>query len=513
MTTPVAPMSDPVDPAAPAGHSPLTLILIAVAALAAIVIGGGAFAVVKIMGGGGDQPSTAMPDTTAVYAQVDIDPSVGQKVAALKFFDGMDTKELEEMRDGQGREALFDWIAEDGDNALSDMDYEEDVEPWLGDRAGVGVVSGATTEDLVPILAIQVKDEAAAESFLNEVVEAEDETDDVEFFFRGDYAVFAGPAEIEGVKQALDAGTLADSDAFTSDVSSLGEQGIVSMWADLPAFQELSDSVNKEMGMSLSDAATTPFIDSQAELEGRLAATLRFEDDAIELYGAAFDSGAETIAGGDSAHLISTLPEDTAAAFGIEHGDQYVDQVWTLLEEAYPNDVAEVQQEAAAEGFNLPEDVKTLVGDSMVIAAGPEIVNLDTMDDSNVPVGYQAHTDADAAVDLIDRVIAASGEDLPVPYGAEGDTFIVAGSEPYYDALAGGGDLGSNRAFELSVPDADDADVAAFVSLNEFESAYLGEIEDDQERTVVESMAAVGMRASSDGEGGGTFSVRLVFDE
>ncbi|CAN5389550.1 hypothetical protein BH23ACT6_BH23ACT6_05660 [soil metagenome] len=512
MSTASAPMPDPIDPAASTSRSSMPWVLLAAAALAAVVIGGGAFAVMAATGAGGDRPDSAIPGSTAFYAEVDIDPSVGQKVAALQFFDGLDTEELEEMRDGRGRAALFDLVADEPDSPLVDLDYESDIEPWLGDRLGLGALAGDTEDDFIPVFALQVKDEAAAQDFLDTLMADEEASKEVDFFFRGDYAVFTAPQDTEAIKIALDAGTLADNENYASDMDSLGQQGVMSIWADLPAFQGLSDTYTDDL-MALSDVGGSALMDSQAELKGRMAATLRFDENAIEFYGQAIDTGSETIEGGDSAHLISALPSDTAMAFGLEHGDQYIDQVWTVLEEAFPEDVAQVQQEAAAEGFDLPGDITTMVGDSLVVAAGPQIVDLEATGSAEIPVGYQASTDADAAVALLEKVMEASGEDLGLPYGSQDGVFTVAGSEAYFDTLVGGGDLGSTREFELAVPDADDADVAAFVNLNALESTYLTELEAGQERDMAETMAAVGMRASSDGEGGGSFTLRLVFDE
>ncbi len=516
---------DYLDPDSSAKRSALPWILVIVGLVAALAIGGGALAVRAMTGGSGDQPSSAMPSTVAAYAQVDIDPSVGQKVAALQFFDGLDTAELEEMRDGKGREALFEWISEEDNGALGDMNYEEDIEPWLGDRAGVGVLPGATTEDLVPVVAIQVKDEAAATTFLDELMASEEGSEDVGYFFRGDYVVFSQTSDLEGIKMALDAGTLADSAEFTDDMAAIGDQGIVSMWANLPAFQELSNSVNEELGATMSElSGDTPFMDGEVTLEGRMAGTLRFDKDAIELYAAAFDAGGEKIEGGDSAQLISTLPGDTTTAFSFEHGDQYIDQMWTVLSEAYPDDVAEAQQMAADEGFALPGDIKTMLGNSAVFSTGADLATIDETlggeGNGEIPsVGYQASTDSAAAVAIVDKIMALGGEEelaaegLDLPYGAEDDTFIITSNQSYYDALKNGGDLSSNRDFTVAVPDADEADAAGYINLNAFESLYLEEFEAGQDRDMAETMAAIGMRTTSDDQGGATFSLRLVFDE
>jgi len=525
MSTPAA-TPDYLDPDSSAKSSALPWILVIIGLVAAVAIGGGALAVRAMTGGSGDQPSSAMPSTVAAYAQVDIDPSVGQKVAALQFFDGLDTEELEEMRDGKGREALFEWISEEDNRALGDMNYEEDVEPWLGDRAGVGVLPGATTEDLSAVVAVQVTDEAAASSFLERLMASEEGSEEVDYFFRGDYVIFSETSDLEGIKIALDAGTLADSAEFSDDMAAIGDQGIVSMWANLPAFQELSNSVSEELGATMSElSADTPFMDGEAELEGRMAGTVRFDKDAIELYAAAFDAGGEKIEGGDSAQLISSLPGDTTTAFSFEHGDQYVDQIWTTLNEAYPDEVTEAQQMAAEEGFALPDDVKTMLGSSAVFSTGADLATIDDMlsDETGTAelpsIGYQANTDSAAAVALVDKIMALVGDEelaaegIDPPYGAEDETFIITSNQSYYDALVKGGELGSMRDFTVAVPNADDADAAGYINLNAFESLYLEEFEAGQDRDMAETMAAIGMSTTSDDEGGATFSLRLVFDE
>ena len=56
---------------------------------AVLLIGGGAYAATQLMGSTGDQPDSVLPASAAVYVGVDVDPSVGQKVAAVRFFQGL----------------------------------------------------------------------------------------------------------------------------------------------------------------------------------------------------------------------------------------------------------------------------------------------------------------------------------------------------------------------------------------------------------------------------------------
>lgn len=512
MSTATAPRPDPIDPAASTSRVSVPWMLLAAATSTAVVIGGGAFAAVAAVGAGGDRPDSAIPGNTAFYAEVDIDPSVGQKIAALQFFDGMDTKELEELREGRGREALFDLVADQSDSPFADLDYEADIEPWLGDRLGVGAVPGVDDE-LIPVLVLQVTDETAAQDALAAIRAEEDATEEFDFFFRGDYAVFTEPQDTQSIEAALDAGTLADNATFNADMESLGQQGVASMWADLPAFQSLSDQARQEVANRLDDADAAALTDADVDLQGRLAATVRFDQEAIEVSGRAIDTGAEAVAKGDGASLISTLPDDTAIAVGVEHGDQYVNQAWALLEEAMGDDIAKVQQEAAAQGFTLPDDITTVLGDSAVLSAGPGLGNVASMFTTGIPVGYSARTDADAAATVVDKAMEAADQEFDLSSGSTDGVFTIAGSQAYQDELVAGGNLGSTRDFTLAVPGAEGADMAAFVDLNALEATYLPMVDDAQARTMLESLATVGMSATSDGEGGGSFSLRLAFDE
>ncbi len=58
-----------------------------VAIAAAVLLGGAAWALVAVLGGGGPQPAEALPASTAAYFRIDLDPSAGQKIAALRLAD------------------------------------------------------------------------------------------------------------------------------------------------------------------------------------------------------------------------------------------------------------------------------------------------------------------------------------------------------------------------------------------------------------------------------------------
>ena len=106
-----------------------------------LVIGGGAFAVRAALGGGGDQPASALPANTVAYGRIDLDPSASQKIAALRLAD-----KFPGFEDATGitdpevdlRERLWQLIQE-GEAAADGIDYATDIEPWLGSRVGDGL--------------------------------------------------------------------------------------------------------------------------------------------------------------------------------------------------------------------------------------------------------------------------------------------------------------------------------------------------------------------------------------
>lgn len=537
MTAPPAGTFDPPQGGASYTYEPPTqgssnrpVLLVALAVVAALVIGGGAWAVTRSLGGGGDQPASALPQDTAAYLRVDIDPSVGQKIAAVRFFQGFDDEVLETLRDDDIRAKAFEWMAEQ-DESFAAINYDEDIEPWLGDRLGVGVVPNGTDEPYFGI-ALQVKDEDAAQDGLTKLQEATNASggegaDGLDWYFHGDYAVLTTTEAVGTLQDLTEAGTLADKDTFREDMDALGDQGVLSGWVDVEPLASLADSPLAEESLNsasmmdptgaLGSMSGTSQLAEQVA-SGRFAVAVRFSEDSIEVGGVTRGIEGMGVDGGDSGHVILDLPEDTLAAFSLEHGDQYVAQAYELLKQEFPEDFAEAEAQASEAGFTLPGDIQTLVGSSLVLAIGPGILGLEnTMDDLDIwEIAYRTETDTDAAEDLLARAFELTGdpqaEQMLVRRSDDG-VLTLGVSQPYVDAVAGGGNLGGNSTFQAAVPNANDAQSVFYVNVNAFEHLYLPEIEDAETREALELLAAVGYSASNDADGNGEFTFRLVADE
>jgi hypothetical protein len=132
--------------------------------LAVALLGGGvAFAASKLSGGGA-QPDEAVPASAVAYFSVDFDPSAGQKVDALRFARKFPSAGAKIGSDDDLRKALFDSIKGDGDLK---GDWATDVEPWLGDRAGLAVLPAAQDgDDPGVVVVLAVKDATKAKAGL-----------------------------------------------------------------------------------------------------------------------------------------------------------------------------------------------------------------------------------------------------------------------------------------------------------------------------------------------------------
>ncbi|QFG67611.1 DUF3352 domain-containing protein [Ornithinimicrobium pratense] len=476
---------------------------------AAVLITGGAYAA-TMLGGGGDRPASVLPGGAAVYAQVDLDPDAGQKISAVRFFQGLDPELREQFSEGQWREWAWTQLRDEVDGA-EDIDFATDIEPWLGDRAGLALLPQGEGEEPVVTIALQVQDGDAALAFFDERTQA---NDDIAYWLESDYLVFTEQDAQQTVQAAVAEGTLAENETFSSDMDDLGEAGIMAFWADTA---ELDDMLGA--GANPAMAMTGGMVNSEMpEVAGRTAATVRLTPDAIELHGVV--RGAEGVAipeNSDVDSLVTQLPADTAVAISMDNGAAMIQSAWDYYAEQNPEEVADATQQAAAEGFSLPDDIKMILGDSMSLSAGPGIIDA-FMDvsptDSGmpaVPIGYRVATDTDRLQTMLNENGLGAGV---LALREDDGVLTLGGDQAYVDALAdGSGDtLGDHELFTAAVADADDAQMVLFVNVNPFEEYYLPEITDTNARSALEQLGAIGISGTNENASDGHFTLRLVAD-
>ena len=347
--------------AAPAARN-LKPVLIGGAAVAAVAVAGGAAWAAMSFFSTGEQPAAALPAGTLAYAGIDLDPSGGQKIEALRMLNkfpafedelGLDT-------DDDLRKALFDEI-QGGEDACDNLEYARDIEPWLGNRAGVGMIDAEPTV----VFVVQVSDADAAAAGLEKLKNcvANGDADkaappdaDLGFAIEGDWAVLAETTEIaERVAADGAASSLADDADFQTWTGRAGDPGVLTVYAAAEAASAIFDSADGLLPMAGLDPslevgggdATDEMEKAFEDFDG-MAATLRFSDGSLELESAGgFGLQTSTFYGTDRGDdAMATLPADTVAAFGLGFQEGWLD---TLSESV---------GDLTGEGESLQDDVR-----------------------------------------------------------------------------------------------------------------------------------------------------------
>ena len=382
------------------------------------------------------------------------------------------------------------------DDLLAQQDpgvtYERDIEPWLGERAGLFVTE--LGDDAQPdfFLIFAVTDEAAAQDTVDSLNEVDssprteetyegvsytlDDEDSAVGFIDG-FLVIGTVAAFEAAVDASAGDSLADNGAYMELIDLALEDRVGSAYVDTPA---LIDEL--EASGALSREAVDPVLGQLGVAgEGALLASAGLSADELsfELAGAASDDGAQigsalleqlpadswlALAGGDVGGAIS------AAAAGLAGGAELGSGA---------GDVAGALERGL--GLNLAADFGW-VGDAAAFVTGSSVLSIgagivaDTTDPAVSAASLQRLGDSLARGGSVD-ITPTEGEvgfrlSLPsLPIGAEvvqrGDQVLAAGGSTTVEDLASPepGGLSASEDFQRA-QDAlgDDFEVGAFLN-------------------------------------------------
>jgi hypothetical protein len=220
------------------------------------LIVGGIVALVALGGAGawaawsffstGPQPAEALPASTMAYVSIDLDPSGGQKIEALRtlrkfpaFEDevGLDT-------DDDVRTWIFEEIQKSA--ACDDLDYDDDIAPWLGDRMALAAVDTGG-DDPEPVLVLQVTDEDAADEGLQKLQDCAG--DDGAWAIDDGWAlVGASQDTVDDVAADAADSPLSDDEDYTRWTAEAGDPGIAAAYLAPEAGEILAGDLDQGMG-------------------------------------------------------------------------------------------------------------------------------------------------------------------------------------------------------------------------------------------------------------------------
>jgi hypothetical protein len=468
----------------PANDNRKRLVVLGALVAGGAVVAGGAWAATSFFSTG-SQPAEALPDSTVAYFSVDLDPSGGQKIEAIKTlrkFPGF-TDKVNLETDDDLRERFFEEVTSSGE--CEGLDYAEDIEPWLGSRAAVAAVDLGEDQP-TPVGVIQVTDAGAAEDGVAALIDtcggtAEGDSEVGGWVVDGDWMVLAETKEIaQQVVDAADGSTLASDASFGKWTGEAGEDGFMSFYVAKAAAQYLDDAAG--MGSMLGGMPAAGEEDVPEELQQMIddfdgaAATIRFDDGAVEVEYAMSNYQKDLTGFVDSeegASMVADLPADTVAAMGFSLEKGWAQAMLDYVKNSVPDESATIDEQLAQfeseTGLAFPEDIETLLGEGMTMSVGSGI-DPDAITNGGpgeVPAGITIKGDAAEIQAVLDKISAqVPSEMADFMKVTEGDgTAVLALQDDYRSKLESGGDLGSSDDY-AKVIEQDDAQMVLFVSFD-----------------------------------------------
>jgi hypothetical protein len=485
----------------PAGGRGRTVALVG-SVLAIVAVGAGGAVVFNQVSGGGAQPESVMPATTIAFAKVDLDPAAGQKLDAIRFARKFPAAEGKVKDDSDLREVIIKGLQDDGE--LKGVDYARDIEPWLGQRIGVGAIPGSDgSSEPTVVVALAVTDRGKAQESLPKVETSMQAACQV----LEDYAVCTDSNEkLADILSATKKGTLADSANFSKDMADLGENGVAAAWFDAGKANDLLGAVpGGLMGAMPSTAGGVG--------KGRVAMALRFDGPHLELAG--HTNGATTnFAGKESAGSIEALPKGTLAAVTVANAGEQLRAGWPELEKSFKSLAGDQEfADGLAEaqdflGIKLPDDLYAALGSQFSVAFGGL-----GADQSDLKVAVVSNGDKAVLQKLADAAGQQMGFGDPIGGGgltlkSAGDRTVVSLTDGYADEVANGSGLGDTAGFKAAVKDADKAQVVGYVDIAGLLTAFKDDVPVDEVRNF-SALSAFGFSVTGDGDSS-DFTMRLT---
>jgi hypothetical protein len=492
-------MSMPTDPGQPAGPTPDFLIspgattlpehpsrrrlprgLVAgAAALAMALVVGGAYAAGSYLSGGGTQPEQVLPTGAFAFVKVDLDPAANQKVAVYQL--SRKFPDLFSAAGGSDRALKDSVVAGMLDRLGSDISYERDIKPWLGDRVALaayprGKEGTGATLPVTPVLAIQYTDEGKMAAAMSKIAKSDDEFGWATT--QGYVVVSDGDAAAHALVRRGESSPLSDDDTFSHDVTALDGDQLAVAWVDIAGAAKASTSLGPTMfgapalGLAGTGATATT---------GRAAFGVHADKDYLEVQGRTYGvSGG--VAAEEGTGLAGSMPADSLAAVSATGLGKALTNAWSTFSGS-GSDVFGLARAADELGLRLPDDFDAVFGTETAIG-----VSGDLGASPHVTIRSRGG-DADRAKAIADTVARRFlGSRAVVEKTSDG--FVVGDDGATVRASAKGDEsVGGTATYRRAVPDAARASVVAFIDLGR----VLDAAGDSEASSKLHALSAIGV--------------------
>lgn len=487
---------------------------------AAVLIGGGAYAATQFMGDNELNLAGVTPSSSFMYAELDLDPSGGQKLNALDSI-----KKVEELANSMTdkEEDKMNFEESVYEAHFKDIPLEE-INEWSAGQMAVTSVENTgdkyASSSQQPIAIYEITDMEKAQATVDKVISQEKSGDDSK---RGisappkHYEVFEGYMVVANTKEAYDAyqaemnkGILSDNPQFIADREKFDDD-FGYFWVDLGLAQEVAgkESVSNPT-LSPYAGATSNLTDTEdSEITGRMAGSLSFQNKSIDLTVQAIDMTldgekvADTTIGKDP-KLLGELDKKTIGALVMAEPSENLKKSWKDLDKTVgKEEVAQIETSIEeATGAIIPDEWEKILGSELAIG-----ISMDAKTDTTPEnVKFEALTkgDTSTAWKKVADALNPSMDEYGIDVVEKDGTTRIA--KIGYDAPTE--KLSAHELYNVALPDLNKANGAFWLNIDALIEAMPEESKKDVK---VDNVGVVGMTSHGE-DGNSTVKLRWAFN-
>jgi hypothetical protein len=440
---------------APHGRNRRQVALLGGVLAVALAAAGGAYAlsVGDKLTGGGTQPDDVLRSGAIALAKVDLNPSLGQKLAVWQLSRKFPAVFNDSSKDTVLKDSVVAGLLRD-----TPLSYASDVKPWLGDRAAIAAYPAAG-KGAQPELAfaLQYTDEPAMTAALTKL----DKSRQITWATRDNYVVVAEqPEQAKDLLAADTAHAMSAQQNYRTDTAALGGDQLALGWADLAGVGSAAVATIAHAATGKGLALLQSALAAQSVGgSGRVAVGLHADSSYVEVVGRSF--GAKSPAGlahSPGKDLAGAMPADSVAAVSVTDLGAASSQINSLLG-AEPAAGSAVKGLNKRYGLDVTGLLGAVFGKETAVALGP--MHGTTPDLTLRTVGGNA-----GQVTSILGLLTTMVGDKFAKLQATADGFVIGNNPAEVKAASGTGrPLAGTGDFKAAVPDADAASLVAYANI------------------------------------------------
>jgi hypothetical protein len=378
-------------------------------------------------------PASVAPPETPVFIEAKIQPTgtlktnleeIASRVAGVDDLGG----------------TIVSYIEQAAADADEPFDFDKDVQPWLGESAGIFLTEYDGDDFEGTGFALEVTETGEAQDFIDKYVKTDDDepfeeesyegidyrvdpSDEAAVGIVGSFVVYAeDPATFEAAVDASKGDSLAEVDNYESITPSSPESTLANVYVDIAGLIEAAGDEVDPDAMKFFEASGVE-LEKSAALLSLVPGSDNVEIDIAAKLGEAEDAVPTT----DAAELLGSMPAGSLAAVGVgDLGASAGELIDTIDEQGIPGEVPPNQFKDVMQKAGIDIDkIAGNLGDAAVFVEGRTRATLG----GALVIEAKDSTEAKNTVANIGTLLRASGTPGVTAVGGQASGFSVASDE------------------------------------------------------------------------------------